>query len=454
VIDAARRNPLSRLRLALFGATGLAVPLYAFPPFLLAGRRVDLATLFAAALVLTSLPAVRATRWSRWESLWYAAAALIPLLVLLPPHPARFGAGAFAVSYAHCMLMVAFFACASTLDPSDAQVRGLIRLWSALGVVLALFALYQVVGVPRGWPLAAEFILPFQRSRLRLAVVDGFVRPTSLFAEPSMLGGFLVFVLGVGLARSWDNSVPRRRGASVAMAVALAVIFTAIVATISWGAFADLGALLLGLFLAARRSAALSGKRLSATLAGALVVLLLASSSPPGRRAIRAVGNRARMMAKTEVKQSVPKRNAAWKGGSSLWARYHGGLYVASLARRNPVGGIGLGQYRRYIPGSDLRRELHGPIDAWCGWLAVVAEAGVLGPLLIAGPLFLVAMAARGRGRQDWRLWAAQGIVVLAAVEQLHTASFIDLWWWYPVAAAALLAGRTVRARAPEAIDR
>jgi hypothetical protein len=109
VTDTARRNSLSRLRLALFGATGLAVPLYAFPPFLLAGRRVDLATLFAAAFVLTSLPAVRATRWSRWERLWYAAAALVPLLALLPPRPARFGAAAFSISYCadRCLVRVA-----------------------------------------------------------------------------------------------------------------------------------------------------------------------------------------------------------------------------------------------------------------------------------------------------------------------------------------------------------
>jgi hypothetical protein len=30
-------------------------------------------------------------------------------------------------------------------------------------------------------------------------------------------------------------------------------------------------------------------------------------------------------------------------------------------------------------------------------------------------------------------------LIVVAAVQQLHTASFIDLWWWYPLSLAVVL---------------
>jgi hypothetical protein len=458
VTDSTWSTALDRLRFLLFLATGLAVPLYAFPPFALFGRPVDLATVLAAAFVLASLPAAAGSHWTRWEILWSAAAALVPLLALVPPRPDRFGAAAFSISFAHWVLLVAFFLSAARLEMSDRQTRWFAGLCVGFGCVLALFGLYQVVGSPRHWPLAGEFLLPFQRSRLRLARVGDFVRPTSLFLEPSMLGGFLVFLFGVGLAERWGRRERERRAGAVASAAGLALILIAIAATISWGAFADLGALLLGLVFAARRSGTLRPRQAGVVLAGAVVVLVLFGISPPGRRAARAVLERAELLLKTPLSTSAPVRSAPAGRGNSLWVRYYGARHTISLARRYPVGGIGLGQYRRYVAGTLLGGGArHVRIDAWCGWLAAAAEMGWLGPGLIVGALALVGFSARRSGRTGRRIAVVSGLLLLAAVEQLHTASYVDLWWWYPLSVAAALGSgpsRVAPASGLEPIDR
>jgi type IV secretory pathway TraG/TraD family ATPase VirD4 len=92
----------SRLSFWLLAATGLAVPLYAFPPLLLAGRPVDLAVLFAAAFLLLNLPALLRSLWEdRARALFAAAAAMVPLLALIPPRDSTFSLAHFVMSLVH-----------------------------------------------------------------------------------------------------------------------------------------------------------------------------------------------------------------------------------------------------------------------------------------------------------------------------------------------------------------
>jgi hypothetical protein len=85
--------------------------------------------------------------------------------------------------------------------------------------------------------------------------------------------------------------------------------------------------------------------------------------------------------------------------------------------------------------------------DPWCGWLAIAAETGVSGPVVLAAFLLVVLLRRRARRKEgavepDDLLWrvTVPALVLLAAVEQAHTGSYIDLWWWYPLAVALVLA--------------
>jgi hypothetical protein len=89
--------------------------------------------------------------------------------------------------------------------------------------------------------------------------------------------------------------------------------------------------------------------------------------------------------------------------------------------------------------------------DPWSGWLAAGAEMGVLGPLVLAGILVLVMVRFVRNRPAGFAAVAVPALVALAAIQQVHTASYIDLWWWYPLSVAGVL---TVRSAEPDPTPR
>src|SRR5262245_41390247 len=162
---------------------------------------MDLATLLAAAFVLASAPAFLSSRTPKLLWLLVIAATCAPLLVLVPPRPERFEPGRFATSYLHWLLVVFFFACSGQLRLSGRSRQRLVTANVVAGSIVALFALYQVFGIPRGWPGTGNWLAPFQRQPLGLRDMGtGYVRPTSVFLEPAWMGGYLAWILVLAIA--------------------------------------------------------------------------------------------------------------------------------------------------------------------------------------------------------------------------------------------------------------
>lgn len=234
------RSVSPTIRLLLFAATGLALPFFAFPVFKAAGKPVDLSTIFAALFVVSSLPGLLRERPSRSSRLLLAASAALPLLILVPPRPQPFAPSQFLSSYAHWLLLATFFFCAGFLRLSEVERRRVVLVYVIGGTVVALFALYQVVGFPRGWPGAGTTtFVSFQREPLRLqTIVTGYVRPTSLFLEPAWMGGYIAWI--IALAVGWVAEREGDWGTRLPGALCLVVMLSALLASVSWGAYADL----------------------------------------------------------------------------------------------------------------------------------------------------------------------------------------------------------------------
>jgi hypothetical protein len=435
------RKPPESVRLVFFLATGLAVPLYAFPLFRILGREVDLATILAALFVLSSLLAVSYRRSSVASRVWLGAAAVVPALVLIPPSFPAFQLSGFLVSHGHWLLVSAFFFFSLSLQTSE-RTRTRVALWNLLaGTAVALFAIYQVVGIPRHWPGTGTVLAPFQREPLRLTRASygsPYTRPTSVFLEPAWMGGYLtwVFVLGFTLAFLASKTVgPRARFFARA---GVALILFAIAASVSWGSYADFAAavgaglviLILGRRFRFRR------KSLAVAVAVAGVVLALAAVSPPGRRVARAVSDRWTQLTRTPITES----DAEPPGSDSSWVRARNLAYTAGLFRGHAARGIGLGQLASYAKSEETSSPSFRR-DPWCGWVAIGAQMGVLGPLVLLAALVLILARWRRNRSGGVEDVAVPALLALALVQQLHTGSYLDLWWWYPVSVAAVLSG-------------
>ena len=428
---------LARLRTSLFVLTGLALPFHAFPVATAFGKPLGLATICAALFVLTSLPILADGVLRLGPAIFLAGCVFLPLLVLLPPRPESLAVQAFTISYAHWILIIGFFFCALHLDLSERARRRLLQANVIAGIAVALFAFYQVLGFPRGWPATGTMLISFQREPLRLDATLGYVRPTSIFLEPAWMGGYLVWVLvlAVGL-------LPKlRAGSRVALLAGSALILGAILASVSWGAYADLfvAGIATAATLAKRR---IMSRRLAVAAAGLIAVLLLLGSlSPPGRRILGAVRARWSRLTTTSLAGNQPRQPQE----DSIRIRFENALCTARLVSRYPFRGIGLGQFAVYARSEEGTRERDPREaacgkDAWCGWCAIAAEVGGGGPLLLLGAFLLVLRRGRGaRPIASPTSFVAPALVAFAAVAQIHTASYIDLWWWYPLSLASIM---------------
>ncbi len=426
---------LENLRRILFIGVGLALPLFVFPVVRLFGRPTDLATVLAAAFVLASVPSFLSERTPKSLWLLVLGATCAPLLVLVPPRPVRFAPGHFATSYLHWLLVVFFFACAGRLPVSGRGRQRLVTANVVAGSIVALFALYQVFGISRGWPGTGKWLAPFQREPFRLRDMGaGYIRPTSLFLEPAWMGGYLAWVLALAIALV----VAGRRGPRRLLGVAGAVLaLLAIGASVSWGAYADAAAGLIASAIVLVRFRGLSARSIAMVAAILTLVALLAGVSPAGRRAFSATTSRFGWLLQTPV---APERMTPEVMDSS-WVRFRNLAHTWALFRSRVTRGVGLGQFADYAgePGGDAGWFR----DPWCGWLAIGAEMGMFGPLLLLSALLLtLGVWWLSPPRAPFES-AGPALVAVCAVMQMHTGSYIDLWFWYPLSLALVLSART-----------
>ena len=437
-----RRDLVQNLALALFLCTGLAIPFFAFPIFRAAGRPVDFATLFAGLFLAASLLAFRLRRGAPGIAL-AAAALAAALLVVIEPRPPRFDASRFAASFGHWALVVGVFAGASLLAATP-RARVLIACANGLmGAAVAAFGLYQVIGHPLGWPGTGSMLVPSQREPLRFLPLgnSSYMRPTSVFLEPAWLGGYLAFILAL-LFGLLSAGVVASRAGRVAVGASLILVLLCGLATVSWGAYADLAAVVLAGIWGLRERLRATPRAAGAVIVVLAIILSFGIFSPTGRGAANAAAERLRRLLETPVGEKTEARDVS----DSSWIRFENLRHTTELIREFPGRGVGLGQFGLYAKKegpSDL--AVSATRDPWCGWLAIAAEVGLLGPPILALFLLLVVWRRSAASRRDetpggaLARVTAPALILLAVVQQLHTASYIDLWWWYPVSVAMVL---------------
>ena len=248
---------------------------------------------------------------------------------------------------------------------------------------------------------------------------------------------------GARVDRGGPRGAGRGRGTTALRWSAAVLGIAAIGASVSWGAYVDLAVVLAVAagFRAVRRG---FGRPFALGLAACLVLLALGLATPPGRRVLGAVAERLALLKSTAAGDTA-------SGADTPEVRLRNADHAWSLFVERPAKGIGLGQFGRYAwKAGSQRPALNGETqsfadslarrDPWLGWLTIATEAGVAGPLVLALAIGIAAFRARGPAAG-----VVSALAALAVVQQIHTASFIDLWWWYPLALAVVIGWQSER---------
>jgi hypothetical protein len=228
-------------------------------------------------------------------------------------------------------------------------------------------------------------------------------------------------------------------------ASAVGVMVLATLATVSWGAYVNFAVVLIVSLATLARHRNSIGRRPVALLAAALVILVVASLSTPAREVGRAVVARVSWL----IGESFESERLKPEAIDSTSVRVLNLIHTEKLFQEDPWRGIGLGQFRFYEKENPRLTLYPFSVDPWCGWLAIGATMGLLGPLLLVFAIAVVAWRWLRRDEPRTLRFTVPALLALAVVQQLHTASFIDLWWWYPLSLSAAVSSSGAHAREP-----
>jgi|GEM_PF-6249738 len=294
---------------------------------------------------------------------------------------------------------------------SRAALRILLKTWFFLAVGISLYALYQTLARNYGLPLA---YLPVLNPGIDKIWQSGgtfglFTRPSSVFAEPSFLGSFLLgplLLLGYLHAASRSDSIIFRTRQR--QMLALSVIGAAFILTFSLSAFLALALTLLTVVLMRLdRKVMLRALRTS----GLVIVFLVVGIQVSGILDFVSAFERVSRISGSITSQGMEQ--VADGSFQAQWARNSTAIEI--WWRRNPVTGLG---FRRY---EILSRTVQGP--DWYGGkadvsmmhglhLRVLVETGLIG--LTALLIFWIGTVRTLRRRARELLPRAEGTLLQA----------------------------------------
>ncbi len=295
----------------------------------------------------------------------------------------------------------------TSLNLSRRQFRRVLQVWIGLAFVLSLYALYQVLARPFDWPFG---YLPLLNPSMDRGGMGGgsfgpFVRPSSVFAEPSFFGSYLISPLFL-TAMFWLYR--ERVGAflyphRLVSWLVFGTIALAFLLTFSMGAYAAVGGAILVMLLNRRllRKLVTYGVLLAigfALVGWATEPLLGANFAKIAVvRGAAHVSSLDNPVGGSDIKSpfartSIGNRYQRAKAGFSVWTE-------------QPLTGVGLNNFAYYYPGNVAPR-LHS------GLVQVLAEMGLFGALGL-GTIILAALVHLRRATKSVGLYPYDWAILL-----------------------------------------
>jgi O-antigen ligase len=280
-------------------------------------------------------------------------------------------------------------------------------LW-CLGVALGLALVFALIGFVE----YATRTLLLNPKVIASNAFGSYFRVNSLFFDPNIYGRFLAEVMiAIAAVVAWTS---RRRDIGL-MAIALAVLWAALVLTFSQSSFA---ALLAGL-------AVVAALRWTVRPVALIVAALVAIGGVAGGAALAIRGD---FPSPSEVNDATVGRSDLVTGGLELWAD-------------RPLHGFGSGSFQaEYRRKEDLQRP-NAVTASHTTPITVAAEQGVIGLALYAALIFVALrmLLSRARGSLP-RIVIAAAFIALVVHTMVYAAFLEDPTTWVLLAAGAALA--------------
>jgi O-antigen ligase len=277
-----------------------------------------------------------------------------------------------------------------------------------LGILLVLALAFAAIGFVE----YATRTLLLNPKVIASNAFGSYFRVNSLFFDPNIYGRFLAEVMiAVAAVVAWTS---RRRDIAL-LAVALVVMWAALVLTFSQSSFA---ALLAGLAVVAalrwspRPVAAIAGVAIALGGVGVAAALAVRGDFPSPREVNRATVGRSKLV----------------EGGLELWAD-------------RPLHGFGSGSFQaEYKRKRDLRRP-NAVTASHTTPVTVAAEQGLIGLALYAALIFIALQTLLARARETLaRTVIAAAFAALVVHTMVYAAFLEDPTTWVLLAAGAALA--------------
>ena len=307
-------------------------------------------TVLGSLLVL--LGALRRGAGIAWGSLaWLGLAGLLLL---------RFTGFVTFESEARTTLLAVSFVAGATLGRNAPTRRLLLANFLTMAIVLALFGIAQSLYLQDSARASARLAAPGLFEAADFAAFASSNRARSVFGQANGFAGFLLLVLPFAASAA----IPRGPVVGRALVFAVVLVGAFVVAGSIGAAIALLGVVAAGCAFEARRSAL---ARTAAWcfgglfVAGVAMVTALIAGWRPGQ--VAGVDPR-----------SFLHRLDYWSQALALW-------------RTAPVFGVGLGNYPDFVEPGAAGRE--SSLYAHQGYLAMLAEGGIVGLALLLGCLAL-----------------------------------------------------------------
>lgn len=282
----------------------------------------------------------------------------------------------FLTKWLQLLLMSALFISFSSLKLKNSQLRKIIKLWLVVAFIISLYGIYQAIARNYGLPLAYLPIFnPTIGTLTRAGTFGDYVRPSSVFGEPSWFGSYLIGPLIVVSIIMTNKKAEKKFlfNNSVVNWIILLVLTLTFLMIFSLAAYATISLILIT-FLFYRKTRVVALKIISVFIV--LLSVLSILSMFTGLKYIDTFERTGR------ISSSILEGDITQLSGTSAGVRLARGENFLKIGADHPILGVGLANPQFYA-------NQYSPPEWYKGqptlgrnhnmWISTFAEMGIFG---------------------------------------------------------------------------
>lgn len=346
----------------------------------------------------------------------------------------EFSISEYVKSFLHLIFYVVLFLCIASIRVKTESIIKLLKINLLFATFICLYGFYQVPARFYDWPFAYPAFNNVSGTLINTKFFDLFVRPSSIFLEPSFLGAYLIdAILVIGICMIFDKTLIVR--SKYVRSLMLATFIGMLFCSFSIGAFLVLAMVACVMFVCLHIPH--KWRKLSIgtfTLLGLLAAANFAIQAGIGVNLLEFIGARfSNIFAQLFLGESA-------MSGDSLPKRFRSIAMAFQLWTNYPLTGVGIGNYGIHASKEGLFIYTDSALMSTMseqGLVGILAYVALFGVILVN---LFDSVRNPVRSKLDTLKCAFFFVVVAHAIElSFNMGSILHLREWFPLGLAALL---------------